>query len=1689
MRNKKLVVVLGMHRCGTSVITRGLQALGVDLGTSLMPASEGNNAKGFWEDIEFNKINIDLLAALGHSWHSLMPVEREEWEKGALDSFRLPALELLRSRFEHTEYFGVKDPRVVRTLPFWQPIFEHLGLQVSYVIACRNPANVARSLASRDGFELEKGYLLWLEHMLLSMKYSESAPRVLIDYDRVLQSPEYELQRIAKLVGLPFDASSEEFASYRKDFLETALRHHACSLEDLKYDPAAPPEIIEVSQRLFAVAAERSEDDDGLVADVAKWHRGMLAQRYGYRLLRRYDERAHALASDIHDKEQELKRINAGLLTKDEQIEELSAALSGKDKQIEEFNTALSGKDKQIEEFNTALQYQERHASELSAALQERARGLLDAENRLQAQSQQSELLAVGAESLRQELLALRQQYDVTNDRLQSLQALKGSPRLLFKALLVSLAHRARLRGRRDELRLQRCMQESGLFDAAFYSQQNADVTEAGLDPLQHYLGQGWREGRNPSAAFSNQGYLALHHDVRREQLEPLAHYMRHGQREGRVIVTIEGDQWRLPPRQTSFGKARKALVLLRQRPELIQTFWRESRRGGLRRALHLVREKLEPKREAPPRRHAISVQASEQQQMQYDTFRVVPFHLDPYLRELPSLAARRVAVHLHLYYDDMTERCIAYLNNIPVTFDLYVSIPPERDPGVYQQRLSNGIARSGKVVVENAPNRGRDIAPFIVQFGDRLAEYDYVGHFHTKKSPHSDGLEGWFDALMDVLCGSEQTVSQIFRLLDDDGKVVFPAGNQVASWDSTGWSDNKELAQQLLSRHTQMQVDDFPFVEFPQGTMFWGKTSCLVDYIGLPLQYSDFPEEPIEPDATLAHALERLILIFTTGHEGRNYRLESSGLSREPQDYYEEQYDYSGEIVHDSIKVLAYYLPQFHPTPLNDEWHGEGFTEWYKVRAANPLFQGHYQQHVPHRDVGYYHLDSPQQLERQAEQMRKSGVHGLIFYHYWFSGTLILENPAQMLLANRQIDMPYSFCWANENWTRRWDGNEQEILLGQVYSPDDARAFIRYLLPFFKDERYIKVEGRPLLFVYRPSSMEHGEKYLHIWREECESEGVPAPYVVATLTRGATSPHDHGMDAAAERVLHDWTGGEVPDIREQLQEYWPLNGSVLNYSSVADHYIEKAVGNDYPLFRSLVPTWDNTARYGSQAYLLHDFKPEKMQQWMEHLIRYSEVSLPEDRRFVIVNAWNEWAEGAHLEPDTRFGYAYLNSIGRALCGHAFASIDYIRPAQGMRLTLQLGADVGQLLRADVRSRQAFLHCLAQAARFGGYTLVSDDPAVCEALKERGVVCEPSTSERPELILRFEAPVLFPLDALDALVKMAIRHQGFHITANLLNDPSCVHDESLPNAGTGFWQRSGMEVRPERIWRGYKVCAQAPCFLLAAGKGETTPQADLVSTVIRFHGGGSRRLLLNALFSLLAQRDCRVQPWLALQDVSDAQMDVLQADLASLPWHEGCEPVLRRYQSSEAQPDLRSLMLNDTLQAITRGYAAFLDYDDVLFPQAYASLLERLKGSEMNASFGRVYSTTVDAASGLIISRERVYDFGHTHEEFLVRNHAPLHSFMLNLDRIDLKRIQHFDDMKYMEDYYLTLQMFTPDGTDWASLRTDLFIGDYVHRRGDGAHTLAISNPDEKMQLLEDAEYRRCEERIVELRRSLENAR
>jgi len=1069
---------------------------------------------------------------------------------------------------------------------------------------------------------------------------------------------------------------------------------------------------------------------------------------------------------------------------------------------------------------------------------------------------------------------------------------------------------------------------------------------------------------------------------------------------------------------------------------------------------------------------------------------RIQPYYIAPELGVAANVLEHppTIAVHWHLYYTEMLAEFAVYLNNIPIPFDLFVSVPETADTEAINSELKRLLKNVSQVVVETVPNRGRDIAPFIVQFGERLLSYEVIAHIHTKQSPHDGRLSHWCQEILKLIMGSTGDVAHIIELLQGSAKIVFPENLVSYFRDESGWADNYPMAAEWLNNNTDFNIDDFTPIEFPEGSMYWARSHCMAPFLNLKLSYEDFPVEPIAADGTLAHVLERLVLVFANSSEGYAIRLHRKDSIQDYR-YYEESVDFSASISHDDVKILAYYLPQFHPIPENDLWHGEGFTEWTKVRASNPLFAEHYQQHIPHSDIGYYLLDSPDTLKQQVALMQRSGVFGQVFYHYWFSGKLILEEPAQLLLANTDIDMPFCFCWANENWTRAWDGNTEDVLLGQDYSAADAVAFIRYLMPFFNDSRYIKIDGRPVLFIYRPASISDPQMYLDAWEQECLAAGLKKPYVVAVLTRGAQSPEPFAMDAGVERVLHDWTSGEVSPINESLDFFEPCSGSVLPYQDVVDFYCQQSQTKDFTYFRSVVPTWDNTARYGQAAYLLHGSTPALFQQWLESTIHQTQATLPKDRRFILVNAWNEWAEGAHLEPDSRFGYSYLNAIGRALSARSYQddfNVQHQIP-KGCRLHLSFPAVIVNKLATDPALKARFVAGLLQSTVFASCTVTVNVSGFLDVKSAK----VQASANGADFVLEFRKIVFFGASVIEKMLMSGLASGATIIPVSY--DQVLSLDQMTENGSvvaTAAYHAGMVLIAQKAMVEGnknFRRRSDAMCFVSAPKTESSSHNPPRVTTIIRVHAGADFSELQNALFSLYAMVDCVVVPFIAAQDFSPEQRQQLQSLLAELSWPKTAEPQVEFYQSDSQQRDLRSRMLNESLKKVKTRYAAFLDYDDLMMPHAYRWLLSRLQKTGKAVTFGRVYATDYDHDTQTFLARKPVYSSGYSYQDFLHYNHAPLHSFMLDLTQLDLSAVVYYDDQRFMEDYLLTLQLFTETNCDWESLTEPVYIGDYIHSVN-RSHTLAINDDEERSALLSDPEYRRCEQRICDLRESIQGA-
>lgn len=359
------------------------------------------------------------------------------------------------------------------------------------------------------------------------------------------------------------------------------------------------------------------------------------------------------------------------------------------------------------------------------------------------------------------------------------------------------------------------------------------------------------------------------------------------------------------------------------------------------------------------------------------------------------------------------------------------------------------------------------------------------------------------------------------------------------------------------------------------------------------------------------------------------------------------------------AVRLVAFYLPQFHPVPENDRWWGKGFTEWRNVAQAEPQFAGHQQPRLP-ADLGYYDLREPEVMANQVRMAKTFGIGGFCFYYYWFGGKRLLEHPLEHFLKQgKALDMPFCLCWANESWSRRWDGMENDVLIAQQHNPDDDIACIEDMARFFRDPRYIHIDGRPVVVIYRVTLLPDAVASAQRWRTRCRELGVGEPYLVAAQSFDILQPPSlYGFDAAVEFPPHPFfvplmQGTLSESMAEVLYKRDPtlaedFKGHLCSFPALAEHFIHRA-NPGYPLFRTVTPMWDNTARRGKRAFIFADSSPDTYERWLEAACTATLAEHATHSRLCFLNAWNEWAEGAYLEPDMVYGYAYLNRTARVL--------------------------------------------------------------------------------------------------------------------------------------------------------------------------------------------------------------------------------------------------------------------------------------------------------------------------------------------------------------------------------------------------------------------------------------------------------
>ena len=351
-------------------------------------------------------------------------------------------------------------------------------------------------------------------------------------------------------------------------------------------------------------------------------------------------------------------------------------------------------------------------------------------------------------------------------------------------------------------------------------------------------------------------------------------------------------------------------------------------------------------------------------------------------------------------------------------------------------------------------------------------------------------------------------------------------------------------------------------------------------------------------------------------------------------------------------IRPIAIYLPQFHPIAENDEWWGKGFTEWTNVTRAKPVLKGHYQPHLP-SDLGFYDLRLADAREEQARLAKEYGIYGFCYYHYWFNGHRLLNRPVDEVLASGKPDFPFMFCWANENWSRRWNEEDANILMKHDYSLEDDEQHIKFLLPFFKDDRYIKVDNKPVFAIYRSDLFPDMAATIDLWRRIVREHGFEDLYMINVQYFAKTfiDPAKQHFDASLA-FQPNWDKAPsrlFGSLKDKLLHKLNIRESLYaaNYITYYEDFIKAMMAippYDYKCYPSVTPGWDNSARKRRKGAILLDSTPELFATWLEETVKKFKPYSPEEN-FIFVNAWNEWAEGNHLEPDQKWGRKYLEAF------------------------------------------------------------------------------------------------------------------------------------------------------------------------------------------------------------------------------------------------------------------------------------------------------------------------------------------------------------------------------------------------------------------------------------------------------------
>lgn len=727
-------------------------------------------------------------------------------------------------------------------------------------------------------------------------------------------------------------------------------------------------------------------------------------------------------------------------------------------------------------------------------------------------------------------------------------------------------------------------------FDAAWYTREYPDVSGHFADPFDHYIAYGWREGRWPVAWFDSAAYLQANPDVASRKMNPFLHWLIAGRDEGRPMRP-EGRSGGVSAAQETAGEGATTANLSEASvnpPDYMVTL----------RGRNLSTVALETKLELPTDPMA-SV--------------VVPVHgrADLTLELMHSLARSETDFPFEVVIvdDASAEEDAAILRSIP---------------GVSHVRLDENIGFAGACNAGAAAARA-DLLFFVNS--DIQVHPAYLQTLVDVATSHDS-----FGAISGLLLNFDGTLQEAGgRLLADGRTELLRFGEtpiEPASSADVEEVDYVSAAAMLTPRAVFEQLGGF---DLAFGRGFYEDTDYCVklrSQLNLPCL--------VATAARAVHHLSGSMLSSSqTAKVALSERNRQTFLGR-----WADRLDSNG------VRAVALHLPQFHRIRENDEWWGPGFTEWTNVSRARPLYSGHVQPKIP-ADLGFYSLDSETALRSQAALARRYGVSAFCFYYYSFEGRNPLGKPLELFRNTPDIDIEFCLAWANEPWSRNWDGGDREVLLPQTMSDEEVILAAEGMVPYLKDSRYMRVCDRPVVLVYRAQLAPNPLRTVGLIRNVFR-ESIGVVHLVAMesfeLAHAPVDPRRWGFDASVEFPPHQlgFAGANAPEFVAEF------TGHAFDYARMVDEVKRKRrpAWHRYP---AVTPRWDNTPRQLSGSTVFYGSTPEVFADWVSWASREAARRLPPAERLVFINAWNEWGEGAHLEPDQEWGHGYLEALAYGL--------------------------------------------------------------------------------------------------------------------------------------------------------------------------------------------------------------------------------------------------------------------------------------------------------------------------------------------------------------------------------------------------------------------------------------------------------